>query len=82
MSITTTHDVRQSLVAQDSEFRRLSEQHSLCELELEQITNSVYLSAEDLLQAGSKLGVSRDEIVSMLDRSGFYQSHGRTLVGG
>ena len=50
MSITTTHDVRQSLMAQDSEFRRLSEQHSLCELELEQITNSVYLSAEDLLQ--------------------------------
>jgi tetracycline 7-halogenase / FADH2 O2-dependent halogenase len=38
--------------------------------------------AEDLLQAGSKLGVSRDEIVSMLDRSGFYQSHGRTLVSG
>ena len=50
MSITTTHDVRQSLMAQDSEFRRLSEQHSLCESELEQITNSVYLSAEDLLQ--------------------------------
>jgi uncharacterized protein YdcH (DUF465 family) len=50
MSITTTHDVRQSLMAQDSEFKRLSEQHSLCELELEQITNSVYLSAEDLVQ--------------------------------
>jgi uncharacterized protein YdcH (DUF465 family) len=50
MSIITTHDVRQSLLAQDLEFRRLSEQHSLCELELEQITNSVYLSAEDLLQ--------------------------------
>jgi FADH2 O2-dependent halogenase len=38
--------------------------------------------AEDLLQAGSKLGVGRDEIVSMLDRSGFYQSHRKTLVGG
>ena len=50
MSITITHDVRRSLLAQDSEFRRLSEQHSLCELELEQITNSAYLSAEDLLQ--------------------------------
>ena len=50
MAIITTHDVRQSLLAHDSEFRRLSEQHSLCELELEQITNSVYLSAEDLLQ--------------------------------
>jgi FADH2 O2-dependent halogenase len=38
--------------------------------------------AEDLLQAASKVGVGRDEIVSMLDRSGFYQSHGRTLVSG
>jgi FADH2 O2-dependent halogenase len=38
--------------------------------------------AEDLLQAGSKLGVGRDEIVSMLDRSGFYQSHRRSLVSG
>ncbi len=50
MSITTTHDVRRSLIIQDSEFRRLSEQHFLCELELEQITHSAYLSAEDLLQ--------------------------------
>lgn len=50
MSIITTHDVRQSLLTQDLEFRWLSERHSLCELELEQITNSVYLSAEDLLQ--------------------------------
>jgi uncharacterized protein YdcH (DUF465 family) len=49
MSITT-HDVRQSLVAQDSKFRQLSEQHSLCESQLEQITNAVYLSAEDLVQ--------------------------------
>jgi FADH2 O2-dependent halogenase len=38
--------------------------------------------AEDLLQAASKLGVSRDEIVSMLDRSGFYQSDRTTLVSG
>ena len=50
MSITTTHDVRQSLLAQDTEFRRLCQQHSQCESELEQIANSVYLSAEDLLQ--------------------------------
>jgi FADH2 O2-dependent halogenase len=46
------------------------------------LRNCYPVCAEDLLQAGSKLGVSRDEIVSMLDRSGFYQSHGRTLVGG
>lgn len=44
------HDVRQSLLDQNSEFRQLSEQHSLCELQLEQISSSIYLSAEDLLQ--------------------------------
>jgi uncharacterized protein YdcH (DUF465 family) len=49
MSITT-HDVRQSLLAQDSEFRQLSERHSLCEMQLEQITKAIYLSAEDLIQ--------------------------------
>jgi tetracycline 7-halogenase / FADH2 O2-dependent halogenase len=44
--------------------------------------NCYPVCAEDLLQAGSKLGVGRDEIVSMLDRSGFYQSHRRSLVSG
>jgi tetracycline 7-halogenase / FADH2 O2-dependent halogenase len=44
--------------------------------------NCYPVCAEDLLQAGSKLGASRDEIVSMLDRSGFYQSQGKTLVNG
>ena len=44
--------------------------------------NCYAVCAEDLLQAGLKFGVSRDEIVSMLDRSGFYQSHRRTLVDG
>jgi tetracycline 7-halogenase / FADH2 O2-dependent halogenase len=46
------------------------------------LRNCYAVCAEDLLQASSKLGVSRDEIVSMLDRSGFYQSHRRTLVSG
>jgi FADH2 O2-dependent halogenase len=44
--------------------------------------NCYPVCAEDLLQAGSKLGVGRDEIVSMLDRSGFYQSHRTILVNG
>lgn len=48
--MSTTHDVRQSLLAQDSEFRRLSEQHSLCEMQLEEITRAIYLSAEDFIQ--------------------------------
>jgi len=46
------------------------------------LRNCYPVCAEDLLQAGSKLGVSRDEIVSMLDGSGFYQSHKTTLVSG
>ncbi len=44
--------------------------------------NCYPVCAEDLLSAASKLGVGREEIVSMLDRSGFYQSQKRTLVSG
>ncbi len=44
--------------------------------------NCYPVCAEDLLKAGLKFGVSRDEIVSMLDRSGFHQSHRTTLVSG
>lgn len=46
----TTHDIRQSLLAQDPEFRNLAEEHSRCESQLEQIVKSSYLSSEDLLQ--------------------------------
>jgi tetracycline 7-halogenase / FADH2 O2-dependent halogenase len=46
------------------------------------LRNCYPVCAEDLLQAASKLGVGREEIVSMLDTSGFYQSHRRTLVSG
>ncbi|MDE3110608.1 MAG: DUF465 domain-containing protein [Acidobacteriota bacterium] len=41
-------DIRQSLFATDSEFRRLAEEHSRCESQLEQIVKSAYLNAEDL----------------------------------
>jgi uncharacterized protein len=47
---TTTHDIRQSLMAVDAEFRRLAEEHSRCESQLEQILKEPYLSSEDLLQ--------------------------------
>jgi uncharacterized protein YdcH (DUF465 family) len=46
----TTEDIRQSLLARDSEYRRLAEEHSRCESQLEQILKSSYLSSEDLLQ--------------------------------
>lgn len=41
-------DIRQSLFATDSEFRRLAEEHSRCESQLEQIVKSAYLNSEDL----------------------------------
>lgn len=47
---TMTHDIRQSLLAADSEFRRLVEEHTRCESQLEEMLNQPYLSSEDLLQ--------------------------------
>jgi uncharacterized protein YdcH (DUF465 family) len=44
----TTQDIRQSLLANDSEFRRLAEEHSRCESQLEQLIKQPYLSSEDL----------------------------------
>jgi FADH2 O2-dependent halogenase len=38
------------------------------------LRNAYPVCAEDLLDARSKLGASREEIISMLDRSGFYRS--------
>jgi uncharacterized protein YdcH (DUF465 family) len=46
----STHDVRQSLLAHDPEFRRLAEEHSRCESQLEQILKQSYLDSEDLIQ--------------------------------
>jgi len=46
----SSQDVRQSLLAQDPEFRSLAEEHSRCESQLEQILKSSYLSSEDLIQ--------------------------------
>lgn len=43
-------EIRQSLFATDSEFRRLAEEHSRCESQLEQIVKAVYLNSEDLLR--------------------------------
>jgi FADH2 O2-dependent halogenase len=46
------------------------------------LRNCYPVCAEDLLEAGSKLGVDRGEIVSMLERSGFYQLHRTDLMRG
>jgi uncharacterized protein len=47
---TTARDFRQSLLAQDAQFRQLAEEHSQCESQLEQILKQPYLSSEDLIQ--------------------------------
>jgi uncharacterized protein YdcH (DUF465 family) len=44
----TTHDVRQSLLENDMEFRCLAEEHSRCESQLEQLIKQPYMSSEDL----------------------------------
>ena len=44
----TTHDIRQSLLDNDPEFRRLADEHTRCESQLEQLIKQPYLSSEDL----------------------------------
>jgi len=46
----TSQDIRQSLLANDPEFRKLVEEHSRCESQLDQIVKSSYLNAEDLIR--------------------------------
>jgi uncharacterized protein YdcH (DUF465 family) len=42
-------DTREQLLAADTEFRRLAEEHSRYAAQLDQITHESYRSAEDLL---------------------------------
>ena len=42
--------IRQTLFDQNTEFRRLSEEHSRCENELEQILKQPYVSSEDFVE--------------------------------
>ena len=44
----TTHDIRQSLLENDMEFRCLAEEHSRCESQLEQLIKQPYMSSEAL----------------------------------
>jgi uncharacterized protein YdcH (DUF465 family) len=47
---TTPQEIRESLLTYDAEFRRLAEEHSRCESQLEQILKQPYLNSEDLIQ--------------------------------
>jgi uncharacterized protein YdcH (DUF465 family) len=44
----TSDDIRQSLLANDVEFRNLAEEHSRCDSQLQQLVKEPYLNAEDL----------------------------------
>jgi len=46
----TSQDIRQSLLANDPEFRKLAEEHSRCESQLDQILESSHLNSEDLVR--------------------------------
>jgi hypothetical protein len=46
-----THEqVRQSLLERDAEFKRLAEEHSRCQSQLETIHDEPYINSEDLVQ--------------------------------
>jgi uncharacterized protein YdcH (DUF465 family) len=75
---TTGQDIRQSLLARDSEFRNLAEEHSRCESQLEQIVKSFYLSSEDLIREAElkKLKLRlKDRMESILARHQQMVSH-------
>jgi uncharacterized protein YdcH (DUF465 family) len=74
----STHDVRQSLLAQDPEFRRLAEEHSRCESQLEQILKQPYLNSEDLIQETylKKLKLRlKDQMELMVERHRHHPVH-------
>jgi uncharacterized protein YdcH (DUF465 family) len=47
---TASDELKQALFNQDLEFRRLAEEHSRCETQLEKILKSPYLSSEDFIE--------------------------------
>jgi len=44
----TTHDIRQTLLETDVEFRSLAEEHSRCEVQLKQLLTEPYVNSEIL----------------------------------
>lgn len=67
----TAQEIRQSLLANDSEFQHLAAEHSSCESELERLLKSSYLNSDDLLREATlkkqKLRL-KDRMESMIAR--------------
>ena len=47
--VTTFQNTRAEVLARDAEFQRLAQEHSRYEAQLDQLTSTPYVSAEDLL---------------------------------
>jgi uncharacterized protein YdcH (DUF465 family) len=47
---TSPREIREHLMASDTEFQRLAQEHSRYEAQLEQLSKAPYLSSEDILQ--------------------------------
>jgi uncharacterized protein YdcH (DUF465 family) len=47
---TASDELKQVLYNQDLEFRRLAEEHSRCETQLDKILKSPYVSSEDFIE--------------------------------
>ena len=47
---TAPREIREQLLASDTEFQRLAEEHSRYEAQLEQLSETPYLSSEDIIQ--------------------------------
>jgi uncharacterized protein YdcH (DUF465 family) len=47
---TSPREIREYLMASDTEFQRLAQEHSRYEAQLEQLSKAPYLSSEDILQ--------------------------------
>jgi uncharacterized protein YdcH (DUF465 family) len=47
---TASDEIKQSLINQDTEFRRLAEEHSRCESQLEKILRQPYMCSEDFIE--------------------------------
>ncbi|MGH9736918.1 MAG: DUF465 domain-containing protein [Candidatus Acidiferrales bacterium] len=74
----STQDVRLSLLTHDPEFRRLAEEHSRCESQLEQILKQTYVNSEDLAQETylKKLKLRlKDEMEMMVVRHQHHSVH-------
>ena len=74
----SNEDIRQSLYRQDPEFRKLAEEHSRYESQLEHLLTEEYHNAEDLMQEAilKKLKLqTKDRMESLLVRRQQRQFH-------